>query len=208
MQLTIFFNEKPIYLTNTLSEELILLSTQPEVFYSNNQPLATAQFLQQIKSASITSCIILGSNFTAIKKTFFDLFTPIVAAGGIVQNTNKELLFIYRRGKWDLPKGKQDDGETIETCAQREIEEETGVTQLTLKRKVGETYHIYEDAEKVYLKTSHWFYFTTDSPHTLTPQAEEQITEVKWVNTQNIKQPIANTYSSIKAILTQFFDTP
>jgi 8-oxo-dGTP pyrophosphatase MutT (NUDIX family) len=60
----------------------------------------------------------------------------IVAAGGLVFNENKELLMIYRRSKWDLPKGKLDEGETIEECAIREVEEETGVQQIILGKLI------------------------------------------------------------------------
>ncbi len=208
MLLKIFVNEKPIYLTNTLTEEQILLSKQSDVFFSNNEKLDAENILIQLKKDEITAAIILGKNFTAIKTAFFNLFENIEAAGGIVQNENKELLFIFRREKWDLPKGKLEKGESIEACAAREIEEETAVGNLSLKRKVGETYHIYNEKGKDILKTSHWFYFTTTNATNTIAQSEEDITEVKWVKTQAIKEPMANTYNNIKEIMSIFFDTP
>ena len=64
----------------------------------------------------------------------------IIAAGGLVTNENNELLMIFRRGKWDLPKGKLDKGETIEECAIREVEEETGIgNHMTCPSMIGVT---------------------------------------------------------------------
>jgi 8-oxo-dGTP pyrophosphatase MutT (NUDIX family) len=208
MQLQIFVNEKPIYLTNTLSEEQITLSKQDNIIFLNNEKVNGIQLLQKLEDKNIIAAIILGNNFTALKKDFFAQFDIIEAAGGIVQNENKELLFIFRRQKWDLPKGKLEKGETIETCAAREIEEETGVQNLTLKRKIGETYHIYTEKGKDILKVSHWFYFTCPSLQNIIPQTEEDIAEVKWIATQNIKEPMANTFKNIKEIMSIFFDTP
>lgn len=208
MQLIIYYNEKPIYLTNTLSENLIILSQQSDVVFFNNQKITQLNFVNKIQPNNIAAAIILGNNFTAIKKEFFGLFTNIAAAGGVVINEQKEILFIHRRGKWDLPKGKLEEGENLETCAAREIEEETGISNLTLKRKIGETYHIYIQNDEHILKTSHWYYFTTAGHQKTTAQVEEDITEVKWVKTQAIKEPMANTYSSIKTIMATFFDAP
>jgi 8-oxo-dGTP pyrophosphatase MutT (NUDIX family) len=208
MLITIFVNEKPIYLTNSLSEDQVILSKQKDILFLNNEKLVLASIMSQMANPAITAGIILGKNFTSVKKEFFNLFVQIEAAGGIVQNENKELLFIYRRSKWDLPKGKLEAGETIETCAAREIEEETGVANLSLIRKVGETFHIYTEKSVDILKTSHWFYFTTTFKADTIAQTEEDITEVKWVKTQQIKEPMANTYENIKSIMRIFFDTP
>jgi ADP-ribose pyrophosphatase YjhB (NUDIX family) len=132
----------------------------------------------------------------------------VEAAGGIVQNEKKEILFIFRRGKWDLPKGKMEKKELAEECAQREITEETGVSGLVLKKKVGETYHTYDEYGKHILKISHWFYYTCLKDQQLIPQTEEDITETRWIKTKDIKEPMSNSYENIKAILRCFFDEP
>jgi ADP-ribose pyrophosphatase YjhB (NUDIX family) len=208
MQLKIFVNEKPIYLTEALTNDLKDLSLQNDILFIEDENVDATSLLQKLNEENYTTAIVLSKNIKLLKVNFFLQFDIIEAAGGIVQNENKDILFIFRRGKWDLPKGKLETGETIETCAEREIEEETGVTQLTLKRKIGETHHIYKESEKTILKISHWFYFTCPSSQTMTPQTEEDIAEVKWVATQNIKDPIANTYENIKEILATFFNTP
>lgn len=125
-----------------------------------------------------------------------------------MQNDKKEILFINRLGKWDLPKGKIERGEKEEEAAIREVEEETGVTDLHLKKKIGITYHVYDEFGKHFLKISHWYHMTCNSKQKLKPQTEEHITDIKWVKTEDIKEPVANTYPSIKDILSMFFDTP
>jgi len=49
---------------------------------------------------------------------------------------------------------------------------------------------------------------TCSSKQELVPQTEEHITEIKWVKTKDIKEPVKNTYPSIKDILSTFFDEP
>ena len=107
----------------------------------------------------------------------------IVAGGGLVFNENDELLMIFRRGLWDLPKGKLDAGETIENCAVREIQEETGLQLVQLHQLIGVTEHLYFDKylSKNVIKQSHWYLMTTNSNQVLTPQTEEDITDIKWV---------------------------
>lgn len=164
--------------------------------------------LHEIQKDEFHAGVLWNQDLNKLKQTFFKNFTVIEAAGGIVQNEKKELLFIHRLGKWDLPKGKIETGEKEETCAVREVMEETGVNDLHLKKKIGETYHVYDQFGKHFLKISHWYHMTCSSKQTLVPQTEEHITEIKWVKTSDIKEPIKNTYPSIKNILSKFFDTP
>lgn len=86
--------------------------------------------------------------------------------------------------------------------------EETGVTGLRLKTKIGTTYHVYDEFGKHFLKISHWYHMTCPADQTLKPQIEEDITETRWIKTLDIKEPMENTYPSIKQILAEFFDAP
>jgi ADP-ribose pyrophosphatase YjhB (NUDIX family) len=208
MQLKIFVNEKPIYLTDELTNHLKELSLKESTIFLENKKADAITLLEKLDLPKYSMAILLSNNIETVKTYFFSQFNIIEAAGGIVQNEKKDILFIFRRGKWDLPKGKLESGETIESCAEREIEEETGITELTLKKKIGETYHIYEEKGKTILKISHWFYFTCSSKQKMVAQTEEDIAEVKWIATQNIKDPMANTYENIKEILATFFNTP
>lgn len=209
MQIKIYFNEKPVYLCDTLNAELKELMHHPDaVFIDEFSTPAINSLLHEIKKEEFHAGIILHENMEELKKSFFKHFKLIEAAGGIVQNDQKEILFIFRRGKWDLPKGKMEKNETEEIAARREVTEETGVKGLKLKKKIGETYHTYDEFGKHILKISHWFYFTCDSTQKLIPQTEEDITETKWVKTKDIKEPMKNTFENIKDIMSKFFDAP
>jgi ADP-ribose pyrophosphatase YjhB (NUDIX family) len=178
------------------------------VFIEELSTPAINSLLHEIKKEDFHGGIILHRNMEKLKKDFFKHFILIKAAGGIVQNENKEVLFIFRRGKWDLPKGKLEGNESPEVCSKREIEEETGATGLTLKHKAGDTYHVYNEFGKRYLKMTHWYYFTCAGKPVLKPQKEEDILEAKWISTKDIRKPLANTYCTIKDILKIFFDEP
>lgn len=130
----------------------------------------------------------------------------IIAAGGLVTNENGELLLIFRRGKWDLPKGKLDDGEDIETCALREVKEETGLKQVTLGEFVGLTYHEYFDTfigENVE-KETHWYAMAAVPGQSLVPQKEEDIEEIEWVRKEILDIYFNNTYAGIIEIVEKF----
>ncbi|RFM28131.1 NUDIX hydrolase [Deminuibacter soli] len=125
----------------------------------------------------------------------------ITAAGGLVFNDANELLVIYRRGKWDLPKGKLDEGETIEACAVREVEEETGLTQLVLGEKIGVTHHAYvQDGDNI-LKASHWYRMQAPGAQKLVPQTEEDIEKIQWINATALPELLKNSYSNIVEIV-------
>lgn len=130
----------------------------------------------------------------------------ITAAGGIVLNPNKEILFIYRRGKWDLPKGKLDDGETIEQCAVREVEEETGIREITLHKFVGITTHEYFDkwVNEEVIKESHWYEMEIKTMQTLIPQTEEDIEDIRWVSIKELDTYLADSYVSIVEIINKW----
>jgi 8-oxo-dGTP pyrophosphatase MutT (NUDIX family) len=209
MYIRIYFGDKPVILCDEINKELNEILHHPDaVFVDEISPQAIKSMLHEIKKEEFHAGVLWNEDLDKLKKIFFKNFTVIEAAGGIVQNDKKELLFIRRLGKWDLPKGKIEKGEKTEDCALREVTEETGVKDLTLKKKIGETYHVYDEFGKHFLKISHWFYMTCRSDQKLTPQTEEHITDIKWVKTLEIKEPVKNTYPSIKNILAKFFDTP
>jgi 8-oxo-dGTP pyrophosphatase MutT (NUDIX family) len=209
MHIKIYFGDKPVFLCNEITKELNEILQHPDaVFIDEITNPAIKSILHEIKKDEFHAGVIWNSDLDKLKKVFFKNFTLIEAAGGIVQNNKKELLFIYRLNKWDLPKGKMEKGESPAECALREVEEETGVTNLTVKKKAGETYHTYDQFGKHFLKITHWFYMICPAVQKLVPQTAEDITEIKWVATKDIKDPIANTYPSIKDILSVFFDEP
>lgn len=125
----------------------------------------------------------------------------MIAAGGLVLNERNELLMIFRRGKWDLPKGKLDEGETIEACAVREVEEETGLRNIQLHELIDTTLHTYTEKGKTIEKLTYWYCMQTDSKQQLIPQTEEDIQQIKWIPVTDIHTYLENTYDNIIAII-------
>lgn len=209
MHIKIYFGDKPVFLCDSLNAQLQELLHHPDaVFIDEISNPAIKSLLHEIKKEEFHAGVLLHDDLDTLKKVFFKNFTLIEAGGGIVQNDVKELLFIYRLNKWDLPKGKIEKGEKAEVCALREVEEETGVKNITLNKKIGETYHTYDAYGKHFLKTTHWYYMSCKKEQHLVPQTEEDITAIKWIATKDIKGPMENTYPSIKDILRKFFDEP
>ncbi len=128
------------------------------------------------------------------------------AAGGIVCNENDELLFIHRLGVWDLPKGKLEKGETPEVCAEREIAEECGISGHQIKEKMTDTYHIYEQKGQLYLKKTYWYRFLLEDSESqeLSPQIEEDIESVVWLDQDEIELALMDTYASIREVYQAF----
>ncbi len=129
----------------------------------------------------------------------------IEAAGGMVFNPKGELLMMLRRGQWDMPKGKLDEGETIEACAVREVEEETGVSNLRLNGKLQTTYHTYSFQGRTVLKPSHWFKMECTGTEDLVPQTEEDITELRWVDKVEAAVLANKAYPSIKEMVEKYY---
>jgi 8-oxo-dGTP pyrophosphatase MutT (NUDIX family) len=151
-----------------------------------------------------------GNIFARVTKYYTHfMLTPIIAAGGVVVNPNKEILWIFRRGFWDLPKGKLDSNETIEACALREVMEETGMTNLVLGDLIITTKHQYQD---IYLnseveKTTYWYQMTTDQLQDGIPQTEEDIEAIAWVKKEDMAPYLAKTYDTIKKVMEAFISS-
>ena len=134
------------------------------------------------------------------------MLTPLIAAGGVVVNPNNEILWIFRRGFWDLPKGKLDPNETIEACAIREVMEETGISHLVLGKLILTTTHQYYDTylNKDVEKTTYWYAMTTDRLLDGKPQSEEDIEAIAWVKKADMAPYLEKTYDTIKEVMEAF----
>lgn len=130
----------------------------------------------------------------------------IIAAGGLVQNNKGEFLLMFRRGFWDLPKGKLDAGESVLECAIREVREETGLTHLTIQFFICTTKHQYFDKwlNKDIDKHTHWYAMQTSTNEMLIPQTEEDIEKLIWVSTTQLPTYLKNTYPNICAVFDAF----
>ena len=157
------------------------------------------------KNAGLQHVIIACED---VQKAFDDFaggFTFVEAAGGLVKNGAGEMLFILRHNKWDLPKGKLEKNERIEECAVREVQEECGIKEISITKKLPETYHIYAQGGKKILKRTHWYemnYTGTSAPQ---PQTSEGIQEVKWMRAGEAKDAMENAYPSIRELISGYF---
>ena len=111
------------------------------------------------------------------------------------------MLWIKRLGKWDLPKGKIELNESSADAAVREVEEETGISQLVIKKYLTSTYHTYDIYGVENIKETIWYLMQTNYQGVSIPQLEEDITEVRWVPLTQIEQMLDNTYDSIKSLI-------
>ncbi len=148
-------------------------------------------------------------NHELLFKQFRLAFHEVPAAGGVLISENR-LLFIFRNGKWDLPKGKLDQNETPEDGALREVEEETGVKAEKIIRQLPSTYHIYRSpyqAEMPWIfKQTFWFEMACNGMPSGEPQYDEGITMLKWVGLDKLDEVLSNTHENLKQIIDLYRD--
>ena len=198
----IYFNDKQLILT-TDKEGYINNNRAAEtyIFFNGASLRSYTQAVLQLEKPGTTGAIIEDVSMDSLLGQLHALYHPIDAAGGVVLNEHDELLMIYRRGKWDLPKGKLDEGEDIELCALREVREETGLQQLTIESKICDTYHIYSQYNEQLLKRTAWYKMKGTSADKLKPQKEENILEARWVNEVGLQPLAAKSYEAVREVL-------
>lgn len=200
--LTIYFDDKPIFLCDEITKEIQEYKHHPDAIYIDELSTAAINsLLHEIRKPEFHAGIIFSPDFLKLKAQFFKHFHLINAAGGLVKNANEEILLIFRRGKWDLPKGKLDEGETMKECASREVQEETGLQKLEAGQLIQTTYHIYNQFGKHILKESHWFAMTAIGNEELIPQTEEDITKIIWAKKEDLDKYYQNTFPTIIEVL-------
>lgn len=138
--------------------------------------------------------------------TFAADFTAVEAAGGVVVNDRGEWLMIRRNGRWDLPKGHVECGETCDVCAAREIREETGVCAEPV-RPLCDTLHAYwfEKTGRWELKRTHWYLLRFNSCDALSPQTEEGIAEAVWCSPDEVAERLRDAFPTIRCVARAMF---
>ncbi len=198
----VFFNNNTLIISN---KKVFNFNIDITFTYTTENKLNEFIFNEcaKIKDRKI---LITYENLDLLWNAFKNQFKIKTAGGGVVSNKNNELLFIKRRGYWDLPKGHQEKGEYIEHTALREVAEECDLENLELNKAICITYHTYWLKGKAILKPTHWYAMNYSGNYIGTPQIEEEITEIKWFNSKEISKALENTFPSIKDVIARFFE--
>jgi 8-oxo-dGTP pyrophosphatase MutT (NUDIX family) len=189
----VFVNDKPLFLTNKILKE-----TDFQLFLLESVDIK--QVIVKIFQNKIQKAYLYHPDEKEIMKTLKTKIPVQKAGGGLVYNAKNQVLFIFRNGKWDLPKGGIEKREAIEETAMREVEEETGVGNLVVTNKLQKTYHIFKRNGALKLKVTHWFEMRTTFDGIPEGQAEEGIEKVAWLNPEEIQEALKNSYENIKLL--------
>ncbi len=193
----VFVNDKPLFLTNQIFKE-----TDFQLFLLESVDFK--QLIVKYFQNKIQEAYLYHPDEKEIMKVLKTKIPVNKAGGGLVYNKNGEVLFIFRNGKWDLPKGGTNKGEEMVETAMREVEEETGVNGLSISKKLQKTYHIFKRNGVYKLKITHWFEMHSTYNGIPIGQAEEGIDKVEWKNPEQIKEALKNSYENIKLLFEEY----
>lgn len=198
MHIKIWFNDRPLFLADSITADIEPYVHHDDAVYIDEfSSPGIKSMIHEMRQEKVHAGIFYHTDLSALQKAFWKKFKLVQAGGGLVMNENGEALLIFRRGKWDLPKGKLDPGESLEQCAIREIKEETGLKEVSIKNKLGVTYHTYDESGHHILKETHWYFMDAKDGQALKPQLVEQITKIEWVKPEGLKSYLSNTYPAI-----------
>ncbi|WP_026933682.1 NUDIX hydrolase [Christiangramia echinicola] len=182
----------------------IIISTQKEIGEKYTSfPLKTVRLkkvIRKILKGKLMYVNLYHPDEAKLLKFLLKKMKVVTAAGGMVINPEKEILFIYRNNRWDLPKGKTEKNESIEESAIREVEEETGVRNLEIKRFITRTYHVFKRKGKLRLKETYWYEMYTEFDGELIPEQSEGIKKAKWKNFEKSQKALKKSYANIKML--------
>ena len=190
----IFYRDKPIVITEIRSD-------RKNVYNIEFKNFDLKKALSNLSKNSISSIRKIGKDNEKLFNKFLRLLPGITAAGGKVINSKGEILFIFRNNKWDLPKGKAEDNESIADTAIREVKEETGIAKLVITKPLDTTYHIFKKNNTYRLKITHWFEMKSTGDNQLIPQIEEGIIRAEWINKSEIDKIKKKCYANIRLLI-------
>lgn len=187
-----------------LNDSLIILSTQKD--FGNeftSMPIKKTNLqkvFKKVESGKLKNLNLYHKKEDKLLKHLKKKLKTVIAGGGLVINKKGEILFIHRKGKWDLPKGKTEKNETIEESAVREVIEETQVKDLIVKKLIQPTYHIIKTRDTYKLKETFWFEMHTSYTGELKPETSESIDQAVWKDLDGTKSALLDTYENIKLL--------
>ena len=189
----VFVNDKPLFLTNTIAKE-----TDFQLFLLES--IDIEQLIIKIFQNKVQKAYLYHPDEKIILKMMKEKIPVCKAGGGLVYNKEGHVLFIFRNGKWDLPKGGMEKNEKIAATAIREVEEETGVGDLSISCDLQKTYHVFKRNGKYKLKITQWYEMQTTFVGPTIPQTKEGIEKAVWLNPEQIKEALNNSYENIKLL--------
>tara|TARA_Y100001970_G_scaffold23067_1_gene27022 strand:- start:4801 stop:5391 length:591 start_codon:yes stop_codon:yes gene_type:complete len=185
---------------------LIVLTSDKNYLDNSNAFLLSSITIKEIvkKLKTQNEIYLYYPNKKKLIKEFKKKLKTIIAAGGIVKNNQNEILFIFRKGKWDLPKGKIEKNEKIDEGALREVIEETGIKKVKIDKFFDTTYHLIKSQKQYFLKETHWYKMKSNYSGKLKPQKSEGIRSVRWKKIKEAKEIRKKTFRNISIILTSY----
>ena len=167
-----------------------------------DSPVTRAKVLKILESCNRVA--VLSSSPQETFRQFARDFKAVEAAGGVVANPQGEILMMFRRKHWDLPKGHLEPCETVRHCARREVAEETGIAKTNIGEQVCSTYHAYNVYGEWELKHTQWFAMTCDGTENPVPQHEEGIEQVRWIPHTMLGEILAESYPTIREVMDNY----
>ena len=197
----VFFNERFVTLTDKLDPDEV---NTYQVIHPFKDKIHLEEITDYFQYNQVHNMAVLFDDVPYLKKVFFSMFKKVSAGGGLVLNEKNQYLMIYRREKWDLPKGKAEKNESIEETAVREVSEETGLSKLELLDKLCDTYHTYKIGTEHIIKDTSWYLMRSPNEGKLKPQHKEDITEARWVNESEVEFLLQNSFGAIRYVFEQY----
>ena len=201
----VFLNDRLIRIE---TPDNITINKPNTTFDETATPVFVKEWFQSFVRSSEKEVVVSHARPSFFLNLFRSAFINVPAAGGLVRSYNK-ILFIYRRGKWDLPKGKIDEGETAVEAALREVEEECGISGHSIVKKLPSTFHVYTSPYKNsfgkwIFKETVWFEMNYSGNSMGTPQAAEGIISLNWVAVDELESIYKQTYENLKEIISLY----
>jgi len=198
--LTIFFHGKPFIIKGESPGLSPQISGTQNLITIRNPAVSSLEKHIEAAKENAPGYVFVTDDEPGLFREFQHIYRPMEAAGGLVTNPAGDILLIFRRRKWDLPKGKIDAGETPEQAALREISEETGLSHIQLGEKLIRTWHGYRQGTEKILKETHWYRVSFTGTELTVPQIEEDITDIQWIRPENVHKYIPYSYPNLKAV--------
>lgn len=158
-----------------------------------------AKLLQIIGNSDTVE--IISDDFESVFGRFRLRFVEVDAAGGVVADDDGRIMMILRRGRWDLPKGRREAGESLAECAAREVCEECGLDAVETGREICRTLHFYDTYGRWELKRTVWFAMRCRGTSAAVPQADEGITAAEWCDSATARRRAAASYPAIRYVM-------